>query len=127
MWYLFYTFIVYTITVKASGATCGQMEMKWNESGFRPPVCTYRLNWAMRTSWGWWNDWDDTVFQTQDAKFEPWRFEGEHVDGEETFFVSFKPPRPGAETQTLAWKVGVLTTALGPPLWPDGDSQEMES
>ena len=27
--------------------------MKWNESGFRPPLCTYRLNWARRTSWGW--------------------------------------------------------------------------
>ena len=23
---------------------------KWNESGFRPPLCTYRLNWARRTS-----------------------------------------------------------------------------
>ena len=33
---------------------------KWNESGFRPPLCTYRLNWARRTSWGWWDDWDDT-------------------------------------------------------------------
>ena len=44
---------------------------KWNESGFRPPLCTYRLNWARRTSWGWWNDWDDTVLQTQDSKFEP--------------------------------------------------------
>ena len=29
-------------------------EMKWNDSGFRPPLCTYRLNWARRTSWGWW-------------------------------------------------------------------------
>ena len=29
---------------------------KWNESGFRPPLCTYRLNWARRTSWGWWDD-----------------------------------------------------------------------
>ena len=26
--------------------------VKWNESGFRPPLCTYRLNWARRTSWG---------------------------------------------------------------------------
>ena len=43
---------------------------KWNESGFRPPLCTYRLNWARRTSWGWWDDWDDTVLQTQDSKFE---------------------------------------------------------
>ena len=25
-----------------------------------------------------------------------------HVDGEETFFVSFKPPRPGTEPRTLA-------------------------
>ena len=53
--------------------------MKWNESGFRPPLCTYRLNCARRTSWGWWDDWDDTVLQTQDSKFEPWRSEVEHA------------------------------------------------
>ena len=52
---------------------------KWNESGFRPPLCTYRLNWARRTSWGWWDDSDDTVLQTQDSKFEPWRSEAEHA------------------------------------------------
>ena len=52
---------------------------KWNESGFRPPLCTCRLNWARRTSWGWWDDWDDTVLQTQDSKFEPWRSEAEHA------------------------------------------------
>ena len=38
-----------------------------------------------------------------------------HVDGEETFFVSFKPPKPGTEPRTLAWKWAVLTTTLGPP------------
>ena len=38
--------------------------IKWNESGFKPPLCTYRLNWARRTSWGWWDDRDDTVLQT---------------------------------------------------------------
>ena len=38
-----------------------------------------------------------------------------HVDGEETFFVSFKPPRPGTEPRTLAWKAAVLATTLGPP------------
>ena len=54
-------------------------EMKWNESGFRPPLCTNRINWARRTSWGWWDDWDDTVLQTQDSKFEPWRSEAEHA------------------------------------------------
>ena len=53
--------------------------MKWIESGFRPPLCTYRLNWARRTSWGWWNESDDTVLQTQDSKFEPWRSEAEHA------------------------------------------------
>ena len=104
--------------------------MKWNESGFRPPLCTYRLNWARRTSWGWWDDWDDTVLQTQDSKFEPWRSEAEHATYRSrrlptilTFtrgwgrnnFVSFKPPRPGTEPRTLAWKAAMLTTTLGPP------------
>ena len=104
--------------------------MKWNESGFRPPLCTYRLNWARRTSWGWWDDWDDTVLQTQDSKLEPWRSEAEHATSRSrrlptilTFtrgwgrnnFVSFKPPRPGTEPRTLAWKAVVLTTTLGPP------------
>ena len=103
---------------------------KWNESGFRPPLCTYRLNWARRTSWGWWDDRDDTVLQTQDSKFEPWRSEAEHATSRSrrlptilTFtrgwgrnnFVSFKPPRPGTEPRNLAWKAAVLTTTLGPP------------
>ena len=105
------------------------MVVKWNESGFRPPLCTYRLNSARRTSW-WWDDWDDTVLQTQDSKFELWRSEAEHATSRSrrpptilTFtrgwgrniFVSFKPPRPGTEPQTLAWKVAVLTTTHGPP------------
>ena len=104
--------------------------MKWNESGFRPPLCTYRLNWARRTSWGWWDDWDDTVLQTQDSKFESWRSEAEHATSRSrrlptilTFtrgwgrniFVSLKPPRPGTEPRTLAWKAAVLTTTLGSP------------
>ena len=111
--------------------------MKWNESGFRPPLCTYRLNWARKTSWGWWDDWDDTVLQTQDSKFEPWRSEAEHATSRSrrlptilTFtrgwgrnnFVSFKPPRPGTEPRTLAWKAAVLTTTLGPP--PESCLQE---
>ena len=94
--------------------------------GFRPPLCTYRLNWARRISWGWWDDWDDTVLQTQDSKFEPWRSEAEHATSRSrrlptilTFtrgwgrnnFVSFKPPRPGTEPR----KAAVLTTTLGPP------------
>ena len=111
-----------------------QSSMWWtnemNESGFRPPLCTYRLNWARRTSWGWWDDWDDTVLQTQDSKFEPWRSEAEHATSrsrrlptilsftrgwERNIFVSFKPPRPGTEPRALAWKAAVLTTTLVPP------------
>ena len=106
--------------------------MKWNESGFRPPLCTYRLNWARRTAWGWWDDWDDTVLRRQDSKFEPWRSEVEHATSRwwrvptiltftrgwgRNIFVSFKPPRPGTKLRTLAWKAAVLTTTLGPPPW----------
>ena len=36
------------------------------------------LNWARRTSWGWWDDWDDRL-QTQDSKFKPWWSEAEHA------------------------------------------------
>ena len=104
-------------------------EKKWNESGLRPPLCTYRLNWARRTSWGWWDDWDDTVLQTQNSKFEPWQSEAEHATSRtrrfptiltftrgwgRNIFVSFKPPRPGTEPRTLAWKAAMLTTTLGP-------------
>ena len=80
---------------------CRVYILKWNESGFRPPLCTYRLNWARRTSWGWWDEWDDNALQTQDSKFEPWLSEADNsttrsrrilhniaslrVKGEETF------------------------------------------
>ena len=101
--------------------------MKCNKSGFRPLVCTYRLNWAGRISWGLWDEWNDTAIQTQDSKFKPWRSEAEHPtsrsrrlptilsflreDGEETFS---KPPRPRNEPRTLAWVAAVLTTTQGP-------------
>ena len=55
------------------------LDMKWNEWSFRSPLCTYRLNWAKGTSWGWWDKWDDTVLQTQDSYFAPWRSETEHA------------------------------------------------
>ena len=45
--------------------------MKWIEWGFRPLLCTYRLNWARRTFWGWRDKRDDTAFQTHNSKFEP--------------------------------------------------------
>ena len=104
--------------------------MKWNESGFRPILCTYRLNWARITSWGWWDEWDDTTFQIQDSKFAPWRSEAEHATSwsrrlpailsftsgwGRNIFVSFKPPGPRNEPRTLAWKAAVLPTTPGPP------------
>ena len=121
----FKLFDVLIIYGKLKCGGCHSIVMKWNESGFRPPLCTYRLNWARRTSWGWWDDWDDTVLQTQDSKFVPWRSEAEHATSRSrrlpailTFtrgwgrniFVSFKPPSPGTEPRTLAWKAAVLTT-----------------
>ena len=38
-----------------------------NETGFRPLLCTHRLNWANRTSWGWWDERDETALQPQDS------------------------------------------------------------
>ena len=96
---------------------------KINESDFR---LLYRLNWARKTSWGWWDEWDDTALQTQYSKFKPWRSEAEHATPRsgrlytllsltsgwgKNIFVSFKPTRPGNEPR----KAAVLTTALGPP------------
>ena len=45
--------------------------MKWNKWGFTPHLCSYRLNWARRTSWGWWYEWGDTALQTHDSKLSP--------------------------------------------------------
>ena len=42
-------------------------------------LCAHRLNWARRTSWRWWDAWDDTALQTHDSKLEPWRFEVEYA------------------------------------------------
>ena len=100
------------------------------KSGFRPLLFTCRLNWARRTSWGWWDEWDDTALQTQDSKFKPWRSEAEHATYRSrrlqtilsftsrwgrNICISFKSLRPGNEPRALAWKAAVLTTTLGPP------------
>ena len=70
-------------------------------------------------SWGWWDEWDNTALQTQDANFKPWRSEAEHATSlsrrlptvlsftsgsRRNMYVSFKLPRPGNEPRTLAWK-----------------------
>ena len=92
----------------------GSKKMKW----IGPPLCRYRLNWARRTSWGWWDDWDNTVLQTQDSKFEPWRSEAEHALGhggspqywvshvyrKETFFCFFQTAKTGSRTPSSGVK-----------------------
>ena len=102
---------------------------KWHESGSRPLSCTYMLNWARRSSRGWWDEWDNTALQTQDLKFKPWISEFEYASSRSrrhptilsvtsgrgrNICVSFKPPRPGNETLTLALEAALLTTTLGP-------------
>ena len=126
-------FLFYAIITRIN-SKLGELSTYWlrkiNEAGFRPPLCTYGLNWARGTSWGWWDDRDDTVLRTQDSKFKPWRSEAEHTTSRSrrfptiltfprgwgrNFFCFFKWPRPGTEPWTLAWKAAVLTTTLGPP------------
>ena len=106
--------------------------IKWNEWGFRPPLCTYRLHWARRSSWGWWDEWDDTALQTQASKFEPWRSEAEHATSRslrlpiilniyewvgKTFFF-FETWRPCGVRARDLWlsKQAALTTAPGSTL-----------
>ena len=116
-------------------------EIKLNESGFRPHLCTCKLNWTGKTSWGWWDEWDNTALQTQDSKFKPWRSEAEHASSwsrrlptivsfmsgwGRNIFVSFKLPRTGNEPRTLAWKAAVLTTTLGPPPSPRWNGYRMK-
>ena len=105
---------------------------KWNEWGFRPSVCTCRLNWARKTYWGWWDEWDDTTLQTQNSKFDPWRSEAEHATsrsrrlptllnlyewaGEKIRFFKTWRPKWGSNPRSPTFQAGLvaLTTALGP-------------
>ena len=88
----------------------GPVSQKWNESGFRLPLCTYNLNWARRTSWGWWDDLDDTVLQTMDSKFEPWRSESEHA-------TSRSRRLPTILTFTRGWGRNRRDREPNPELW----------
>ena len=89
-----------------------------NEWGFRPHVCTSRLNWAKRTTWGWWDEWDDTSLQTQDSKFVPWRSEAEHA----TFRSRRLPTIPDVECcgqwilskESMFFKINVTESDLHP-------------
>ena len=106
-------------------------KIKWNEWGFRPSLCTYRPTSARRTSWGWWDECDDTALQTQDSKFEPWRSEAEYAAsrsqrlttilnlykwaGEKHFFSLKLEVQSGVRIRALRLsKQAALTTAPGP-------------
>ena len=106
---------------------------KLNEWGFMPPLCTYRQTWAMRTSWVWWYERDDTALQTHDSKFKPWRSESKHATswsrrfptilnpyewmGKKHFFFFKLEAHSGVRTRDLLllFKQAVLTTTPGPP------------
>ena len=55
--------------INIEGNHCKEYKKEW---GFRQPLCTYRLTLVRRTSWGWWDEWDDTALQTKHSKFEFW-------------------------------------------------------
>ena len=100
-------------------------------------LCAHRLNWSRRTSWGWWDEWDDTVFQTQDSKFESRRSDSELATSRsrrlptilnlykwagKKHFVSLKLEcQSGARTCDLRLsKQAALTTAPVPsPYWTE--------
>ena len=46
----------------------------------------YRLNSAWKTAWGWW---DDTLLQTHNSKFEPWRPQDEHATSQSRRFPQY--------------------------------------
>ena len=58
---IYVCFTIYVLSALSSADVTQRVQsprwkMRCNESGFRPPLCTYRLNWARRTSWGWRNN-----------------------------------------------------------------------
>ena len=83
-----------------------------SERGLRPLLCTYRLNWDMRTSWGWWDDWDDSSLQTQDSKFEPWCSEAEHATSRSrrllTIIILYGSSSGRTMTLSYIWLIHVL-------------------
>ena len=110
-------------------------KMKWNEWGFKPPLCTYRLNWARRTSWGSWEECDYT-YCTPDTWFEiralavwgraryfsvtkaPHNIKCLRVSREESscFFETWRPEW-GSNPRSLTFQAGSFNhpTAPGPP------------
>ena len=112
--------------------------------GFLCHLCACRPNWASRTSWGWWDGWDDTALQTQDLKFEPWRSDAEHAPSRsrrlptillfyewagKKYYVSLKlGGRSGARTRDLRlFKHVASATAPAPPPPPQKKQLQQRS
>ena len=93
---------------------------KWNESGFRPPLCTYRLDWARRTSWGWWDEMTlssrHRIRISSPGDLRPSnlplghggspQYWLSHVDGEETFL--FLSNRRDREPNPELWRGSIV-------------------
>ena len=71
-------------------------------------LCSHR-----RTSWGWWDEWDDTALQIHDSKFDSRRSEAEHATSQSRGFPTI--------LNLYEWaKQAALTTVPGPPrMWAD--------
>ena len=100
-------------------------KISWELQHSITPLCTNRLNWVRRTSWGWWDEWDDTVLQTQDSKFEHAISRSRRLPTILSFrrewgrniFVSFKPSRPGTEPPDGVRGSGVNHYPRAPAQW----------
>ena len=100
-----------------------------NESDFRPPLCTYRLNWARRTYWRWWDVWDDTALQTQNSSpcglrpntlplgtEAPYNIKSLWVSGEEKFcFFEIWRPEWGSNRRSSPFQAGSFNHCTRPP------------
>ena len=90
-----------------------------------PPLCIYRLNWARRTSWGWWDCdmtmssghriWNSSPGGLRPSTYlsvteAPYNIESSRVSGEKTFcfFERPEPWRPewGSDVRSPTFQVG---------------------
>ena len=71
------------------------------------PLCTYRLNWARISSWGWLDEWDDTAIQIQDSEIPALAVWGRARN------APSRSPESGPNPRSLTFHAG--RTAPGPP------------
>ena len=89
------------------------MEMKWVGFGFKPPLFTYKLNWARRTSGGYWDEWDTTALQIQDLSVTEatHNIDSLQVSGEKIFcFFGTWRPEWGLSPRTPTFQAGTTVS-----------------